>query len=178
MKRILVTIGAVLLAGAVSAGCQTTTGRTFSENFDDSKVTAEVKTKLVGDRAKNLLAVNVNTNQGVVYLIGNVDTPEQKAEAERIAKSVKGVQKVVNDIHVGTASTSGTSTTASASPATGGDDMGRHTMTGRVTQIDASRGHVHLQTADAGEMILHFPPSALQNVKVGDNLTVEMALKR
>ena len=180
MKRILVTIGAVLLAGVVSAGCQATTGKSLSENVDDSKVTAEVKTKLVADRAKNLLAVNVDTNQGVVYLIGNVDTAEQKAEAERIAKSVKGVQRVVNNLQVRTASSTGTttSTSAAASPATSGDFMGRHTMTGRVTQIDASRGHVHLNTTEAGEMILHFPPSALQGVKVGDNLTVEMAVKK
>jgi hypothetical protein len=178
MKRILVTIGAVLLAGVVSAGCQTTTGKTFGENVDDSKITAEVKTKLVADRAKNLLAVNVDTNQGVVYLIGNVDTAEQKAEAERIAESVKGVQKVVNNLQVRTASSGTTSTTAAASPATSGDYTGRHTMTGRVTQVDASRGHVHLQTAEAGEMVLHFPSSALQGVKVGGNLTVEMAVKR
>jgi hypothetical protein len=178
MKRILVTIGAVLLAGVVSAGCQATTGKTLSENVDDSKITAEVKAKLVADRAKNLLAVNVDTNQGVVYLIGNVETADQKAEAERIARSVSGVQRVVNNLQVRTASTSGsTSTTAAASPATAGDYTGRHTMTGRVTQVDATRGHVHLQTAEAGEMVLHFPPSALQNVKTGDRITVEMALK-
>ena len=34
MKRIVVTIGAVLLAGVVSAGCQTTTGKTFGESVD------------------------------------------------------------------------------------------------------------------------------------------------
>ena len=45
--------------------------------------------------------------------------------------------------------------------------MGRHTMTGEVTSV----------APDKGRMLLHFPTTALQNVKKGDSVTVELALK-
>lgn len=65
----------------------------------------------------------------------------------------------------------------SASPATGAADYkGRHTMTGEVMQVDAEKGTLTLNTAE-GTMDLHFPPSALQDVKTGDRVSVELALK-
>ncbi len=53
---------------------------------------------------------------------------------------------------------------------------GRHTMTGEVTSVAPDKGRVFIKTPD-GRMLLHFPPSALQNVKKGDQVTVELALK-
>jgi hypothetical protein len=68
---------------------------------------------------------------------------------------------------------SGSSMGASTSSA---DYTGRHTMEGEVTRIDQKKGHVTIKTA-AGNMDLHFPPSALQNVKKGDHISVELAMK-
>jgi hypothetical protein len=53
---------------------------------------------------------------------------------------------------------------------------GRHTMTGEVTSVAPDQGRVFIKTPE-GRMLLHFPPSALQNVKKGDQVTVELALK-
>ena len=53
---------------------------------------------------------------------------------------------------------------------------GRHTMTGEVTSVTPDKGRVMVKTPE-GRMLLHFPPSALQNVKKGDSVTVELALK-
>jgi hypothetical protein len=53
---------------------------------------------------------------------------------------------------------------------------GRHTMTGEVTSVAPDKGRVFIKTPE-GRMLLHFPPSALQNVKKGDQVTVELALK-
>lgn len=53
---------------------------------------------------------------------------------------------------------------------------GRHTMTGEVTSVAPDKGRVFIKTPE-GRMLLHFPPSALQNVKKGDRVTVELALK-
>src|ERR1044071_8046558 len=55
-------------------------------------------------------------------------------------------------------------------------EMNRHTMDGQVTKVDAKKGWVDVKTSE-GSMKLHFPPSALQNVKKGDSVTVELALK-
>jgi hypothetical protein len=171
MRTLITALSALLLVSVLVSGCQSAKGKTVGQNVDDTKITTEVKAKLVADRMKNLTSVHVNTEQGVVSLTGNVETNAQKADAERIARDVTGVQRVVNNLAV-----TG-SPAASAAAVTGESFAGRHSMTGRVTMIDPDRGHVHLQTAEAGELILHFPPAALQNVKKSDQLTVEMAVK-
>lgn len=57
-----------------------------------------------------------------------------------------------------------------------GDFTGRHTMTGEVTSVDESKGTMSIKTPE-GTMDLHFPPSALKNVKKGDRVSVELALR-
>jgi hypothetical protein len=65
-----------------------------------------------------------------------------------------------------------------ASPKTeaAGDFTGRHTMAGEVTKVDQNKGTVSVKTAE-GTLDLHFPPSALANIKKGDRVSVELALK-
>jgi hypothetical protein len=54
---------------------------------------------------------------------------------------------------------------------------GMHTMDGEVTKVDAKKGWVDVKTPE-GRMKLHFPPPALDNVKVGDSITVELGMKK
>src|SRR5262249_22050466 len=68
------------------------------------------------------------------------------------------------------------SPSASPSTAAGGDFVARHTMTGEVTRVDSNKGHLTLKTAE-GNLDLRFPPSSLSNVKKGDRVTVELAMK-
>jgi hypothetical protein len=49
-------------------------------------------------------------------------------------------------------------------------------MEGEVTKVDQNKGTLSLKTAE-GTLYLHFPPSALANVKKGDHVTVELAMK-
>ncbi|PYN06210.1 MAG: hypothetical protein DME02_16750 [Candidatus Rokuibacteriota bacterium] len=49
---------------------------------------------------KNLVDVGVETNDGIVRLYGKVPTAEDKFEAERIARRVKGVRSVSNELRV------------------------------------------------------------------------------
>jgi len=53
---------------------------------------------------------------------------------------------------------------------------GRHTMTGEVTSVSPEKGRLLVKTP-VGRMLLHFPSAALQNVKKGDSVTVELALR-
>ena len=53
----------------------------------------------------------------------------------------------------------------------------RHTMDGEVTKVDAKKGWVDVKTPE-GRMKLHYPPSALDGVKSGDRVTVELGLSR
>ena len=65
---------------------------------------------------------------------------------------------------------------AAQMPKPAGDMMGRHTMEGQVTKVDAKKGWIDVKTAE-GSMKLHFPPEALANVKKGDSVSVELGLK-
>lgn len=97
---ILRTLTVLVLLAAVTAGCQSMTGRTAGENIDDATITASVKSKLVADKAANLTRVNVDTTNGIVSLSGVVETPEQKKRAETLAREVGGVRRVTNNLQV------------------------------------------------------------------------------
>jgi osmotically-inducible protein OsmY len=64
-------------------GCQAMTGETMGQNIDVT-----------------LSRVGVETNNGVVYLTGEVETAEQKSHIGSIASQVKGVKQVVNNLQV------------------------------------------------------------------------------
>jgi Cu/Ag efflux protein CusF len=57
-----------------------------------------------------------------------------------------------------------------------GAARGQHKMMGEVTKIDSTKGLVTLKT-DEGDMDLHFPPSALQGIKEGDRVEVQLAIR-
>jgi hypothetical protein len=50
------------------------------------------------------------------------------------------------------------------------------TVEGEVTKVDAKKGWVDVKTAE-GRMKLHYPPPALDNVKNGDRVTVEIGMR-
>lgn len=84
----------------VAAGCTAMTGKTAGQNVDDATITASVKTKLAEEKPSTLTKVDVDTNQGTVYLTGNVDNVALKERATMIAKQVAGVREVVNNLKV------------------------------------------------------------------------------
>ena len=100
MVRLLNILAGMLLIFSLAAGCQALTGKTAGENIDDAAITTSVKTKLVGDKVANLTRVDVDTNRGTVYLNGVVESTDQRARAEQLARQVGGVQGVVNNLQV------------------------------------------------------------------------------
>ena len=82
------------------AGCQAMTGKTAGQNVDDAALTASVKSTLVADKVSNLTRVDVDTNNGVVSLNGVVDSAQQKARAEDLARRVNGVRGVNNNLQI------------------------------------------------------------------------------
>jgi hyperosmotically inducible periplasmic protein len=82
------------------SGCQALTGRTLGQNIDDNYLTGAVKTQLVRDKAANFTRIDVDTNDGIVYLNGTVDSAEQRTRAEQIARNVGGVRDVVNNLQL------------------------------------------------------------------------------
>jgi osmotically-inducible protein OsmY len=97
MKRVTAVAVLLLSASAVS-GCQTMTGRTAGQHFNDKWLLHETKGRIAAQIPRALTAMNVDVHRGNVYLIGTVATPEQKARAEEIARDVDGVVNVVNHL--------------------------------------------------------------------------------
>jgi hyperosmotically inducible protein len=81
-------------------GCQAMTGQTMGETIDDSYITGAVKTQLASDKMVSLTRVEVETNNGIVYLTGQVQTAEQRSHIGSLASQVKGVKQVVNNLQV------------------------------------------------------------------------------
>src|SRR5208282_1256723 len=62
----------------------------------DTKITAEVKTSLHGDKMTKAADIHVSTTAGIVTLKGSVPSSDTAARAEQIAQAARGV-KSVND---------------------------------------------------------------------------------
>jgi osmotically-inducible protein OsmY len=91
-----------MLAMLTLVACSSTSTRTAGENIDDATITAQVKSKLAAEKVSTLTKVDVDTNLRTVYLSGVVDSEEMKQRAANIARSVKGVNAVVNNLSVKT----------------------------------------------------------------------------
>ena len=72
--------------------------RTAGRYFDDKVLVQKVKSALSDSEVYKFPDVKVNTYEGTVQLTGFVDTQEQKTKAEEIARNVKGVSAVQNQI--------------------------------------------------------------------------------
>jgi hyperosmotically inducible periplasmic protein len=100
MVRAFKTLTVMVAFLILITGCQAMTGETMGQNMDDGTLTSYVKTKLASDKLVTLTRVGVETNNGIVYLTGEVETAEQKSRIGSLASEVKGVKKVVNNLQV------------------------------------------------------------------------------
>ena len=92
---VLVMFIAALVACASTAK-QSSTG----EYVDDSVITTKVKTKLAADDFLKSFQIGVETYKGVVQLSGFVNSRAAVDKAVEIARTVKGVTSVKNDLIV------------------------------------------------------------------------------
>ena len=196
MRTMFKTLAVAVALIAAASGCRAMTGRTAGQTLDNKTTAATVKAKLVGDRVHNLGWINVDANEGVVYLSGNAETAADKTRATELAQQVKGVKRVVNNIVVNApksdkaaapastrpaasasgSSTARSSTTApSASPAATSSRAG--TISGEVVSVDQATGDVTLRSGGS-DMQLRLPPASVTNVKVGDRLSVSVNATR
>jgi hyperosmotically inducible periplasmic protein len=67
----------------------------------DNKIQDQVRIKLADDQDVKGGALDVDVKDGVVTLKGRVDTERAKARAGKLAKKIKGVKDVDNELVVG-----------------------------------------------------------------------------
>jgi hypothetical protein len=73
---------------------------TLGQSIEDAWIHTKVVAKLIGDTQTPERKINVDVVEAAVTLRGQVDTPEGKAEAERLAKETDGVKSVKNELKV------------------------------------------------------------------------------
>lgn len=94
----------MLLIAAFSVGlgaCTSTpTQESTGEYIDDTTITAKVKAKFVESKEVSASAINVETFKGVVQLSGFANSRHESDKATEIARHIKGVKSVKNDIRL------------------------------------------------------------------------------
>lgn len=75
-------------------------GASIAATVDDASITAAVSAGLAKDADLSAIKINVDTKAGAVSLSGPAPTAAAKARAEEIAKNVKGVTSVDNQLEV------------------------------------------------------------------------------
>ena len=86
----------VSFLGCASTAKQEGTG----EYIDDSVITTKVKAEILKDDTLKSSEINVETFKGVVQLSGFVNSQGDIDKAVEVARSVKGVSSVKNDMRV------------------------------------------------------------------------------
>ena len=85
----------------IGSGCAVGRGQeTVGGYVDDTGITTAVKAKFVEDKTVAASSISVETLNGTVQLSGFAKTTAEKAQAETIARGVKNVKSVRNDIVV------------------------------------------------------------------------------
>lgn len=103
MRNIYKYFTAVFMALALLAlgGCSSTsTQEGTGEYIDDTVITAKVKAAIFNDPNLKVAEINVETFKGVVQLSGFVNSREDANRAVVIAREVRGVKAVKNDMQL------------------------------------------------------------------------------
>jgi len=103
MKKRNLIIGylVLLMLVATFAACSSTrTHESTGEYVDDSTITTKVKALLAEDDFLKSFQIGVETYKGTVQLSGFVNSQQAVNKAGEIARSVKGVKSVKNNLIV------------------------------------------------------------------------------
>lgn len=97
--RITTALLAALALGT-AAGCATGPRPAADQYVDDATITAGVKAAIVNEPSLKVSDIDVETWQGVVQLSGFVSSADSVATAASVARTVKGVKSVRNDLRL------------------------------------------------------------------------------
>ena len=98
-----ITLPAMLLAAvlATTMGCASTrTHESTGQYVDDTVITTRVKAVILDEPGLKSAEINVETFKGVVQLSGFVSSQANINRAAELARAVKGVTSVKNDMRV------------------------------------------------------------------------------
>ena len=90
----------IMLVAAFAVCAPSRAGEGVGKYVDDSVITTKVKALLAKDSVLKAFEISVKTYKGTVQLSGFVNSKETAHKAGEIARSVKGVRSVRNNLIV------------------------------------------------------------------------------
>jgi osmotically-inducible protein OsmY len=90
----------LLLIMAIAGCAGSKVSESTGEYFDDSMVTAKVKSAILADSRLKMMDIKVITFKGAVQLSGFVDSADVATRAVQVVRTVKGVKVVNNSLVV------------------------------------------------------------------------------
>jgi len=100
-RSVTVAMFTALAGLSLLPGCAVTRQQeTVGAYIDDAAITTSVKARFVDSAAVDASSIKVETLQGTVMLSGFAKSQTEKASAEDIARTVKGVKAVKNQLVV------------------------------------------------------------------------------
>lgn len=96
LSALFLAVTLVSLVGCASTSTQEGTG----EYVDDSVITTKVKAAIFNEPTLKSAEINVETFKGAVQLSGFVSSQTAINKAAEVARGVKGVKSVKNDMRV------------------------------------------------------------------------------
>lgn len=103
MKSIDQRFATFFFAMALTAilGCASTATQEGSEEYvDDAVIASKVKAAILRERSLKSAEIKVETYKGVVHLSGIVSSAADEQKATELARSIKGVKFVTDDLRV------------------------------------------------------------------------------
>jgi osmotically-inducible protein OsmY len=98
-KRLATILFSFLLVAV--AGCASTSkSEGTAEYIDDTVITSKVKTEIFNEPSLKSRELNVETFKGIVQLSGFVSSQAEITKAVQVARNVKGVKSVKNDMRI------------------------------------------------------------------------------
>lgn len=101
--QIKTALVAAMMAAALltTAGCAVSRGQeTVGAYVDDTGITTLIKARMAESKLVSATSISVETLNGVVMLSGFAKSATEKSEAENIARGVKNVKSVKNEIAI------------------------------------------------------------------------------
>jgi len=90
-------MGAAPSSPAATSEASTTA---LGEKIDDTQIVARLKTEFAADKDISAMAIDVDSKDGVVTLSGTVPNSDAKVRADQMAKALKDVKQVNNQLEV------------------------------------------------------------------------------
>jgi osmotically-inducible protein OsmY len=100
VQRLATAVFTASLALTMVACSSTPTRESTGEYIDDAAITAKVKAAIFNEPTLKSTEINVETFKGDVQLSGFVAQPQDAQRAAEVARGIKGVTSVKNDLRV------------------------------------------------------------------------------